>query len=121
MSIGKEDAAFVLGRGGSTKKKIARVCGAELDLNENDLALEIYGTESQRSRAKNYVEFVTQQRVGPVHIDLTSSVREDLTVVDVPEDCVGFVMVRFPLPPRPRPLLPLLLLWTGDPCRRHRR
>ena len=38
------------------------------------------------------MEFVTQQRIGPVHIDLTEAGREDLTVVDVPEDCVGFVM-----------------------------
>ena len=29
MDIEKEDAAFVLGRGGSTKRKIARVCGAD--------------------------------------------------------------------------------------------
>jgi hypothetical protein len=43
MPIGKDDAAFVLGRNGSTKKKIARVCGADLDLNEHDLVLEIFG------------------------------------------------------------------------------
>jgi hypothetical protein len=38
------------------------------------------------------VQYVTQQRVGPVHIDLEKKERSDLTVVDVPEDCVGFVM-----------------------------
>lgn len=94
MPISKEDAAFVLGKGGTTKKKIARVCGAELDLDERDLVLEIYGTEIQRQRARNYVEFVTQQRVGPVHIDTSQHARDDLTVVDVPEECVGFVMGR---------------------------
>lgn len=36
-SVSQDDAAFVLGKNGSTKKKIARVCGADLDLNENDL------------------------------------------------------------------------------------
>jgi len=50
VQVGQDDAAFVLGRGGSTKKKIARVCGAELDLNERDLVIEIYGTDPQREK-----------------------------------------------------------------------
>ena len=37
---------------------------------------------------------MTQQRVGPVHITLEGTGRSDLTVVDVPEDCVGFCMGR---------------------------
>jgi len=48
MPIGKDDAAFVLGKNGSTKKKIARVCGADLDLNEHDLVLEIFGEAHTR-------------------------------------------------------------------------
>jgi len=167
-SISQDDAAFVLGKNGSTKKKIARVCGADLDLNEHDLVsvgyvswarsacglkgvhkslgvntldpanvsayasnscsmkylvqaltlpptrahlshpnylqfwtsqrprvcvfwgaslspyptqvLEVYGDEKQRARARDYVEFVTQQRIGPVHIDVTAGGRDDLTV-----------------------------------------
>ena len=108
MPIGKDDAAFVLGKNGSTKKKIARVCGADLDLNENELVLEMYGEfcllllffkrylwlrlyspipsyvftqkgdARQRKKARDYVQFVTQQRIGPVHIDLTTEGREDL-------------------------------------------
>jgi hypothetical protein len=42
--------------------------------------LEMYGDEKQRAKARNYVEFVTQQRIGPVHIDLTAGERDDLTV-----------------------------------------
>lgn len=42
--------------------------------------LEIYGDASQRGKARDYVKFVTQQRIGPVHIDLTSGGRDDLTV-----------------------------------------
>ena len=53
MPIGKDDAAFVLGKGGSTKKKIARVCGADLDLNEHDLVLEIYGVRAQLHGARD--------------------------------------------------------------------
>ena len=42
MEISNEDAAFVLGRGGGTKRKIERVSGARLDLE--DKALEVTGT-----------------------------------------------------------------------------
>ena len=52
------------------------------------------GDATQRRRARDYVQFVTQQRIGPVHINLDDGGRDDLTVVDVPEDCVGFVMGR---------------------------
>ena len=93
MDIEKEDAAFVLGRGGSTKRKIARVCGAELELDEHNLTITIFGTRRQTDHAKDYLRFVMQQRTGPVYIDLTER-RDDLTVYDVPEDCVGFVMGR---------------------------
>ena len=31
---------------------------------------QIYGTDIQRVHAKDYIKFVTQQRVGPVHIHL---------------------------------------------------
>lgn len=94
VPVGKDDAAFLLGKNGSTKKKLARVSCAELDLDEHDLQLHIYGTEVQCKRAKDYANYVTQQRVGPVYIDLTKETRDDLTVVEVPEDCVGFVMGR---------------------------
>lgn len=37
------DAAFILGKGGKTKDKIARVSGARIDLPQRGLALEIRG------------------------------------------------------------------------------
>jgi hypothetical protein len=37
ITIGPDDAAFILGRNGSTKRKISRVCGAELDLSDTDV------------------------------------------------------------------------------------
>lgn len=86
-----EDAAFVLGRGGSTKQKIARVCGAELDLNERENKITIHGTRKQRKAAREYISYVMQQRTGSVSIEL-DDVRDDLTVVKVPEDCVAFIM-----------------------------
>ena len=73
--------------------KLARVAGARLELHERELKLEISGTSAARARAKEYVGFVLAQRVGPVSIDFSRQ-RDDLSVVSVPEDCVGFVMGR---------------------------
>jgi len=89
LKITNEDAAFILGKGGRTKEKIARVSGADLDLFEHSLTLEIRGTEDERNRAKKYVECVMAQRVGPVHIEEDDG--EDLTTIMVPSEAVGFV------------------------------
>ena len=72
------------------EEKIARVSGAELDLFEQTLSLEIRGSEAERKRAKRYVECVMAQRVGPVTID-DGEGDEDLTVIQVPTEAVGFV------------------------------
>ena len=90
LKISNEDAAFVLGKNGKTKEKIARVSGAELDLFEHALTLEIRGTDDERKRAKKYVECVMAQRVGPVTIE-DNNEDDDLTVIMVPSEAVGFV------------------------------
>lgn len=90
LKITNDDAAFVLGKNGKTKEKIARVSGAELDLFEQQLKLEIRGTEEERKKAKKYVECVMAQRVGPVKID-DNTEDDDLTVIRVPSEAVGFV------------------------------
>ena len=40
-----------------------------------------------------YVELVLQQRIGPVRIDMQTR-RPDMTVLEVPKDCVGYVTGR---------------------------
>jgi len=90
MEISNEDAAFVLGRGGSTKRKIERVSGARLDLQERELKLEIRGDEVELERASLYVKLVLAQRTGSVYIDFNET-RPDLSVVTVPNDCFGFI------------------------------
>jgi rRNA processing protein Krr1/Pno1 len=90
LKITNDDAAFVLGKNGKTKEKIARVSGAELDLFEQSLTLEIRGTAEERKKAKKYVECVMAQRIGPVTI-VENSDDDDLTVVMVPSEAVGFV------------------------------
>ena len=51
------------------------------------------GTESQCNHAIDYIDFIKQQRVGPVTIDTERS-RGDYTAYTVPGDCIGFVMGR---------------------------
>ena len=41
LKVSNEDAAFVLGKGGGTKRKIERVSGAQLSLDEKTLALTL--------------------------------------------------------------------------------
>eukprot|EP01051_Picozoa_sp_SAG22_P014752 SAG22_NODE_1835_length_3468_cov_3.304541_4_plen_388_part_00 len=95
MKIEHQAAAFVLGRGGSTKRKIERVSECRLDLDEKDGTIRMRGTKAHRDKAREYVDIVNQQRESsnngpPVRVEIEG--RNDLTVVSVPGDCCGFVM-----------------------------
>lgn len=93
LKITDDDAAFILGKGGKTKEKIARVSGAEIELFERDLILEIRGSKVQRRRAKKYCQGVMAQRTGPVNITEEYN-DDDLTMLMVPQETVGFVTGR---------------------------
>jgi len=93
MRITDDDAAFILGKGGKTKEKIARVSDAEIELFERDLVLEFRGSKQQRRRAQKYAKGVMAQRTGPVHIDDDYD-DGDLTMLDIPQEAVGFVTGR---------------------------
>jgi len=90
LKITEDDAAFVCGKGGRTKEKISSVCGAEIELLERDLVLEIRGTELARRKGKKYCQFVMQQRSGPVSVSNRDD-EDDLTLVQIPQRAVGFV------------------------------
>merc|ERR1719329_720945 len=90
IRVGEDDAAFILGRGGKTKRKIARVSHATLELHERNNTVEIIGSDEERRRARKYVELVRAQRVGPVNVDVSHD-DGDLTMIAVPHNCVGFV------------------------------
>ena len=93
IEVDKDDAAFVLGRGGSTKRKIARVAGCEIELDEHALTITLSGTKQQCLHGIDYIDFIRQQRVGPVTINMGTE-RVDFTAYTVPSDCIGFVMGR---------------------------
>jgi len=65
LKISNDDAAFILGKNGKTKEKIARVSGADLDLFEHSLTLEIRGTDEERRRAKKYEGRARDTRAQP--------------------------------------------------------
>ena len=95
MALSPSDASWTLGRGGATKRKIARVSGARLDLDDerDGAVLRISGDAAARQRAKDYVGFILAQRNGAPSLD-ASRPRDDLSVMRVPRDCVGYVMGR---------------------------
>jgi hypothetical protein len=93
MKITDDDAAFILGKGGKTKDKVARVSEAEIELFERDLILEFRGSKLQRKKAKKYAEGVMAQRTGPVTINSDMD-DGDLTMLEVPQEAVGFVTGR---------------------------
>eukprot|EP00434_Breviolum_minutum_P005674 symbB.v1.2.004998.t1/scaffold288.1/size478366/28 len=93
MKITDDDAAFILGKGGRTKEKISKVSGAEIELFERDLILEIRGSKTTRRRAKKYCKGVMDQRTGPVNVTQDDD-DDDLTMISVPQEAVGFVTGR---------------------------
>jgi len=93
LKITDDDAAFILGKGGKTKEKIAKVSQCEIELFERDLILEFRGSKQVRRRAKKYAQGVMAQRTGPVQVDEDYD-DGDLTMVTVPQEAVGFVTGR---------------------------
>ena len=93
MTMAGEDAAFLLGAGGSTKRKVARAAGARLELDDDADGLHVLtvsGPDASRARAVDYVRWVLKQRLGAIEVS-GASARDDLSIVRVPADCVAYV------------------------------
>lgn len=87
MKIDEEDYSYALGKGGATRKKIARASGCIIEYIGRFAYLS--GLKHERTHAREYLHWLFQQRIGPVEVDY--SCRDDVTVIQVPKDCVGFV------------------------------
>lgn len=85
LPITDEDASFILGGDGRTKRKLSRVSGAELTIKgeRGQTKLEIRGPNEARERAQLYINCVMQQRVGPVHLSVDPDTRTDITIMQV--------------------------------------
>merc|ERR1719440_2473986 len=90
MKVTDADAAFVRGKNGKTKDRIAKVAGAKIFISHDDLTVEIRGSALARKKGKKYVQYVMTQRNGPVHIAPEDD-DGDLTTVLIPQKACGFV------------------------------
>jgi len=81
MELTNDDAAFILGKGGRTKEKIARVAKATIDLPARSLTLQISGPHEACRKAKKYVRCVMAQRIGAVTIEDYELDEDDCTVL----------------------------------------
>lgn len=83
-----DELSYALGKQGGTRKKLERASQAVVQyIGQTAL---FTGTKQQRRRAKEYMKWLFEQLEGPVYVDGWED-RDDVTVVDVPSDCVGYV------------------------------
>jgi rRNA processing protein Krr1/Pno1 len=98
MSLETSEIAYLLGRNGSTKQRLANFSGArlEIDPREDGGRIEVIGTQEERELARLCVDITLQQRNnGKVQVDIEKlESRTDCTFLDVPKDAVGFILVR---------------------------
>eukprot|EP00494_Astrolonche_serrata_P032715 UN32984 len=88
VKLKEEEVAYVFGRMGTTKDKLARVSGAKIDLVGPELVIN--GPKVACKRASSYVQILLDQRHGAVTIDIENHAH-DLTLVAVPTSCKGFI------------------------------
>ena len=99
MSLETSEIAYLLGRNGSTKQRLANFSGARLEIDPgNDGGrIEVIGTQEERELARLCVDITLQQRNnGKVQVDVDKlQARPDLCFLDVPKDAVGFILASF--------------------------
>jgi len=96
VELKEKEVAYVFGRMGTTKDKLARVSGTNIELQGS--ALVIQGHEHNVALGKRYVQILLNQRSGNIErSDVTIDPEKhitDLTLLDVPNNCKGFVTGR---------------------------
>eukprot|EP00928_Gymnodinium_smaydae_P034692 TRINITY_DN2452_c1_g1_i1.p1 TRINITY_DN2452_c1_g1~~TRINITY_DN2452_c1_g1_i1.p1 ORF type:complete len:735 (-),score=183.67 TRINITY_DN2452_c1_g1_i1:147-2351(-) len=82
------EISYALGKQGGTRRKLERSSGAIVQYV--GMITLISGTKIERERAKEYMKWLFQQLEGPVFVDAWEG-RDDITVVDIPTDCIGYI------------------------------
>lgn len=97
LVISQDDARFLIGAQGKTKKKLMKVSGASIEISaiegdaEGKQRLEIASEDEAKLKfARECCEWVLQQRVGKIVVD-TSVERDYLSAIDVDPECVAYV------------------------------
>ena len=101
MSLEAAEIAYLLGRNGATKQRLANFSGARLEIDprgDDGGRIEVIGTPEERELARLCVDITLQQRnAGRVNVDIDKlEARSDVSQLDVPKEAVGFVLVSFP-------------------------
>jgi hypothetical protein len=87
VPLTSDEFSYALGAGGSTRKKLARA--ADCIMEYVGMVAICAGYKDERKRARDYLTWLLEQRRGAVQIP--SRDRDDLTVVEVPREAVGFL------------------------------
>lgn len=83
--------AYLLGRDGSTKRRLELSSGARIEVERD--TIEIIGEPSERELARLFVDMTLEQRKGRMQIEFDDiGDRDDCEVMDIPKECVGFVL-----------------------------
>eukprot|EP00435_Cladocopium_sp_Y103_P047554 s787_g14.t1 len=88
MIFKDDELSYALGKQGSTRKKLALASGCIIQYVGHVCFLA--GTMAERRRAKEFLDWLLQQRRGQVTVNNIAE-REDVTEVHVPENCKGWV------------------------------
>lgn len=83
-----DELSYALGKQGSTRKKLALASGCIIQYVGHICFLA--GTLPERSRAKEFLDWLLMQRRGQVTVGSISG-REDVTEVQIPDNCKGWV------------------------------
>jgi len=84
----ESELSYALGKDGTTRRKLARASGCIMEY-VGQVAF-ICGTLEERTRARTYLKWLLKQRHGSVYVDDVRD-RDDVTIVPVPQHCVGYV------------------------------
>jgi hypothetical protein len=82
-----DECSYALGKQGATRKKLEAASGAILQYVGNTICYA--GQKKERQKGKQYMKWLFKQLDGPVTVDTRD--RDDCTVVDVPQDTVGYI------------------------------
>merc|ERR1719247_1373789 len=83
-----EDVSFALGKQGSTRMKLETASGCITQFVGN--WAHFAGTDKERARIKQYLQWLLQQRRGDVTIGDCSK-RNDCTEMHIPRETIGYV------------------------------
>merc|ERR1719313_2462152 len=88
MQFQDDELSYALGKQGGTRKKLERSSNAIVQYVGHTALFS--GSKKDRKKAKEYMKWLFEQLEGPVWVEGWED-RDDVTVLDIPSDCVGYV------------------------------